>query len=180
MADQDNPHARATLLGRPTGWTLIAALVALVMGLAGGAAGAAFGFGSGAWHEGGLMGGPLDPVSVDRRVERMMKHLAIEADANPEQQAKLVSIARRAASELLPVADTARANRKRAIDLLTAASIDRAAIEQLRSEEIGLAEAASKRLAQALTEAAEVLTPEQRRTLAERISAWHWGRWHHG
>jgi Spy/CpxP family protein refolding chaperone len=67
---------------------------------------------------------------------------------------------------------------------LTQPSIDRAALEALRAEQLALADAASKRFIQALGDAAEVLTPEQRRNLDERIRElrerrgfWHgWGR----
>jgi periplasmic protein CpxP/Spy len=41
---------------------------------------------------------------------------------------------------------------------------------------MGLAEAASKRFAQALGDASEVLTPEQRRKIAERIE-WRRNYW---
>ena len=57
--------------------------------------------------------------------------------------------------------------RQRGRTLLTQPSIDRGAIEALRAEQLALADAASKRLAQALADAAEVLTPEQRRRIYE-------------
>jgi Spy/CpxP family protein refolding chaperone len=60
--------------------------------------------------------------------------------------------------------------------LLSAATIDRAAIEALRAEQVALADATSKRLAQALADTADVLTPEQRVKLAERVSR-RMGRW---
>ena len=64
---------------------------------------------------------------------------------------------------------------------LDPAQVDRAAIERLRSEQLALAETASKRISQALGDAAEVLNPEQRRTLVDRVSHFGgWWRWHHG
>jgi periplasmic protein CpxP/Spy len=65
---------------------------------------------------------------------------------------------------------------------LTAPTIDRSAIERLRAEQIGLAETASKRIAQALADAADVLSPEQRRKVADWMAfrrPW-WARWHRG
>jgi periplasmic protein CpxP/Spy len=65
---------------------------------------------------------------------------------------------------------------------LTAPTIDRSAIERLRAEKIGLAETASKRIAQGLADAAEVLSPEQRRKVADWLAfprPW-WARWHRG
>ena len=52
------------------------------------------------------------------------------------------------------------------MDLVAQPTIDRAAIEQLRADELQLAETMSKRVAKAIADAAEVLTPEQRVKLA--------------
>jgi Spy/CpxP family protein refolding chaperone len=78
--------------------------------------------------------------------------------------------------------DKARTARERARELLTQPTIDRAAIEAFRTEQMALAEAASKRIAQALGDAAEVLTPEQRREV-DSFLQWrrsHWRPWHRG
>ena len=61
---------------------------------------------------------------------------------------------------------------KQGIALFTAASIDRNAVEQLRVKRIQHADTVSKRITQALTESAEVLTPEQRKKAAERAARW--------
>jgi Spy/CpxP family protein refolding chaperone len=79
---------------------------------------------------------------------------------------------------------------------LTAPSIDRSAIERLRAEQMGLADTASKRIAQAVADASEVLNPDQRRKVADFVAAFHdgpfgggpfngpfngpWARWHRG
>ena len=69
--------------------------------------------------------------------------------------------------------------------LLTQPTVDRSAIEALRAEQLSLADAASKRFAQALGDAAEVLTPEQRRKIDDRLTELRerrgfWHRWHRG
>jgi hypothetical protein len=58
---------------------------------------------------------------------------------------------------------------------LTAPTIDRSAIERLRAEQIGLAETASKRIAQAVADASETLNPEQRRKIADWLAAFDGG-----
>jgi Spy/CpxP family protein refolding chaperone len=63
---------------------------------------------------------------------------------------------------------------------LTAPTIDRTAIERLRAEQIALADTASKRIAQALADATEVLNPEQRRKIADWVTSGPWARWHRG
>ena len=53
--------------------------------------------------------------------------------------------------------------------MLTATTIDRTAIEKLRADQIALADSVSKRITQAIGDAGEVLSPEQRRKLADRL-----------
>jgi Spy/CpxP family protein refolding chaperone len=118
---------------------------------------------------------------MDERIDRMTKHMAIELDATADQQAKIASIAKAAAADLRAMREKMQAARSQAVALLTASSIDRTAIERLRAEQIALAETASKRIAQALADAAEVLNPEQRRKVADWVShAGPWGSWHRG
>jgi Spy/CpxP family protein refolding chaperone len=108
--------------------------------------------------------------------------MAIEIDATADQQAKVAAIAKAAVADLRPLREKAQAARAQAVTLLTAPTIDRSAIERLRAEQIGLAETASKRIVQALADAADVLNPEQRRKVADWIALgrpW-WARWHRG
>jgi Spy/CpxP family protein refolding chaperone len=56
---------------------------------------------------------------------------------------------------------------KRAHELLLQPTMDRAALEALRAEQIASADEASKKLVQFLADAADVLTPEQRAKLAK-------------
>jgi protein CpxP len=187
MVDQNNtsdseqaPAPRPARRG-----TLVIALiaVALVAALAGNLAPRAFAQGFG-WHHGPWGGGPfgqLTPAQIDDRIDRMTKHMAIELDATSEQQAKIATIAKAAVADLRPLREKAQAARAQAVTLLTAPTIDRTAIERLRSEQIALAETASKRIAQALADAADVLNPEQRRKVSDWItSGGPWGRWHRG
>ena len=153
-------------------------VVALVAGLAGGYVGKSFAQGGpGQWRE----GMPTDPAQMDQRVERMINRFASKVDASAEQKDKLAAIAKSAVADLAPLREKARAARKLGIELFAGANLDRAAIENLRAEQMQLADAGSKRLTQALADVAEVLTPEQRRQLAERMQRGHrWGGWHHG
>jgi periplasmic protein CpxP/Spy len=185
MAEHDNVTApQPAPRPRRGGSALLLILVALAGALAGGIATNAFGQAPMLWHVrpfmGGPFGGPLDPAQVDRHVERAIKHLVVEADATADQQTKLVAIAKGAVNDLLPLREKLHANRAKALELFTAGTVDRAAIERLRGEQVALVETASKRISQALGDAAEVLTPEQRRGLVERATRfgawWHWHR----
>jgi protein CpxP len=127
---------------------------------------------------GGWGGGPLDPAALDERVDRRLKQLYAEIDATPEQQQKLAPIVKRAAHDLYPLRKQMREARLQAMDLFTRDHVDRAAFEKLRTEQMTLAEHASKRLTEALADAAELLTPLQRKELAARLGRRRWHRWH--
>ncbi len=157
-----------------------AAIATLVGGIAAGIGFKAFAQGGGCgWHRCGYAAGPLDPAAVDQHLDRALKHLYVEIDATDEQKQRLEPIVKQAVKDLLPVREKARAARKQAVDLLAAERIDRGAIEALRTEQIQLAEQASKRFTRALADVAEVLTPAQRKQIAERMESFG-RRWRHG
>lgn len=127
-------------------------------------------FGHGYWHgpgflHGGPFGGGFDPARAEERADRMIRHISVEVDATAEQQEKLRGIVKNAVKDMLPMREKMVAARQQARDVLFGQSVDRAAIEKLRSDQIGTVDALSKRFTQALADAIEVLTPEQRRKL---------------
>jgi periplasmic protein CpxP/Spy len=147
-------------------------LAGLLGGVAAGFSWKAFGQGRFGHHHGG--------GNIDERIEKMVKHLAVEIDATPEQQQKLTAIAKGAARDLAPMRNQATDLRKQATELLSAPSVDRNALERLRASKLQHADAASRRITQALGDAAEVLTQEQRKKLAEHAARMghrhrHWG-----
>jgi Spy/CpxP family protein refolding chaperone len=177
---QTGPRHHAVIAGAPVPRTrrgraiLFATLIAATTLITGAAVSKAFsgpyGFGAG-WHgaRGHWGGGPLDPAQIEDRADRMVRHLSIELDANSEQQEKLRGIVRAMVKDVLPARERARAARQQVRELLTATIIDRNAIEKLRADQIALADSVSQRISQALGDAAEVLSPEQRRKLADRL-----------
>ena len=168
-------HHRGFRFGR----LLFVVAVAAAAGFAGGYAGKSFAHGPFGGH--GAMSAPLDPAQMDERVERMVRHFALEADATPEQKERLTTIAKDVARDLAPLREKMRAARTQGMALLAAPVLDRVAIEKLRAERISLADSTSKRVTLALADAAEVLTPEQRTKLAERAQKFGERRgWHRG
>jgi Spy/CpxP family protein refolding chaperone len=128
------------------------------------------GFGLNALADGRRRGyGPYDPARAEEHLDRMLKHMYVEIDATDAQKQKIDPIAKQAAQDLRPLREKAREARLKSVELLAADKIDRAAIEKARAEGIRAADATSKRFTQALTDIAEVLTPEQRKTLAARM-----------
>src|SRR5258705_13740492 len=125
------------------------------------------------WHRAGFMGAPLEPAMVDEHLDRMLKHLYVEIDATDAQKQQLAPIVKGAAHDLLPLRTQFQDARRQAVDLLSRERVDRAALEALRADQLRLAEQASIRFTQALADVADVLTPAQRKQLAERIGRWH-------
>ena len=127
---------------------------------------------------GGLFDTMIEAV-VEDRADRMVRHLSIEIDATTDQQEKLRAIVRDAVKDLLPMREKVMSARATARDLLTQQTVDRAAIEKFRTEVIATHDAVSKRLVQAVADAAEVLTPEQRRRISDMMAAHRGGPWGH-
>lgn len=138
---------------------------------------------SGFGHHGGpqafMSDKPLDVEQVNKFADKRMQHMLKEVKASDEQKAKASEIVKASIAKGAPLADKLRDNHVQLRKLMSAASIDKAAIETLRAEQIKLADEASKLMTQTMQDVAEVLTPEQRAKLAEKMEKRH-GWMHHG
>jgi Spy/CpxP family protein refolding chaperone len=114
---------------------------------------------------GGRGFGMMFPGAIERRVNRVLGLV----DASTEQRQKVRSILEAAGNDLYPIRQQRAENRKQIREALAAATIDRAKIETLRQAQLKLHDSASKRLTDAITDAAEVLTAAQRAELAKRM-----------
>jgi Spy/CpxP family protein refolding chaperone len=115
--------------------------------------------------------GATSPERAEARIDRMAQRLVGSVDGTTEQKEKVSAIAKAAAKDLRELRKQRGDLRRQGMDLLKAPTIDRAAIEALRSQQMAAADAMSKRMAAALADTAEVLTPEQRTRLAERMQS---------
>jgi protein CpxP len=148
-------------------------------GLIGPVAGSAFGSWSGygpPWRHHGGFGGSFDPAAIEDRADRAVRHLAVEIDATADQQEKLRAIVKAAVKDLLPMRERVRDSHQKVRELLTQPTVDRTAIERLRADHVAAFDAASRRVAQALADTAEVLTPEQRRKVGDLVPP-TWSGW---
>jgi Spy/CpxP family protein refolding chaperone len=127
------------------------------------------------WRDDGPMRrGGFFPGRMERTVDRVLWSV----DASREQREKITTIIDRAVDDLFALRERHLDGRRQIRDALAATNIDRGRIEALRGEQMQLAEAASKRITDALADAAEVLSPEQRSQLARLIERWQ--RWFRG
>lgn len=170
-------HSQAPLPAAPAprkrkGWIIAGVLAATAIG------GAAFAQNFSSGHFGPMMmmhrGGPggfgaMDPAQMEEHADKAIRHLAIEIDATAEQQEKLRGIAKALVKDLAPLRTARVETMQRGRALLTGANIDAAEIEKFRVEQMAKMDAVTKRVSQALVEAASVLTPGQRRMLDERL-----------
>lgn len=127
-------------------------------------------------HCGGWMGrGHGGPEAMKERAEFAADWALTRVGATEEQRSRIQAIISSAMDDLADARLKHRGHRAEFVDALQQPALDRAKLESLRRAELELAEAASSRMVQAIAEAAEVLTPEQRAQLAERLMRWRRG-----
>ena len=116
--------------------------------------------GGGPGHEmrGGGMGG--------RGLERMLDSV----NATAEQRTQIQAIAQAARAEMKTQHEAGRALRQQEQQLFAQPTVDARAAEALRQQKMALREQASKRMLQVKLDISRVLTPEQRKAMADRMA----------
>ena len=97
---------------------------------------------------------------------RMLDHVK----ATPEQRVQIQKIMEGARTDMQAHREAGKGLRAQLMQAMTQPNIDANAVEQVRQRMLAHHDQASKRRMQAMVDAARVLTPEQRRQLAERMS----------
>ncbi|MEW5904979.1 MAG: Spy/CpxP family protein refolding chaperone [Pseudomonadota bacterium] len=124
-------------------------------------------------HHGGpaafMSGAPLDGARMGKFADKRMQHMLDEVKASDAQKAKAGEIVQAALKQGAPLAEKMRDNHVQMRKLMAAAELDKGAIETLRAEQIKLADEASKQMTATMLAVAEVLTPEQRAQLAQKM-----------
>jgi Spy/CpxP family protein refolding chaperone len=102
----------------------------------------------------------MDPAAMDRHFEAMMGKIL--PDLTLEQKTRLRENVRAFHAGMQALHAGSGKAHAQLLDLVQQPRIDRAAIEAVRVEHMRRADAASVRMAKALADAAETLTPDQR------------------
>ncbi len=118
----------------------------------------------------------LDADAIIRQTDAGVGRVLGRVDATAEQKSKAADITKAAIKDLLPLREAHNAVRDKLAAALRADKIDRALLEQLRTEELALADTLSKRAALALADVADILSPAQRAKLVERWQSRSFGR----
>ncbi|RLL53316.1 periplasmic heavy metal sensor [Mariprofundus sp. EBB-1] len=158
-------HHKCRRLGRAIfGILAIVGIVAL--------AGAAFGSSCGyaGWHHGGHHWSEVDSAKqMNRMTERLIEHV----DTTPAQEQQIKTIT----SSYLPQIQTMKGghlnSRNELTKTLTQEHINRAELENVRQDALSLVNKNSKVVIQMLADIADVLTHEQRLTLAAEFAEFH-------
>jgi Spy/CpxP family protein refolding chaperone len=106
----------------------------------------------------------------------MMAHFNAALDAvgaTADQKTRIEALLHTGMAPMMDVHGGMAAAHNQLIGLLTAPTIDRGALEQVRAGEIAKLDEASRSMTGSLADAASVLTPEQRAKLAQLVKDHH-------
>ena len=100
----------------------------------------------------------------------MMSRMLDRVNATPEQRTQIQQIMQNQASEMRAQREAGRALRQQAMALFAQPTVDATAVEALRQKQLAMHDAASKRMTAAMLQISGVLTPEQRKQMADAMS----------
>lgn len=127
--------------------------------------------GPGMHHHG--MGGGMGPGMMfggsPEHMGRAIDHMLDGLGASDAQRTQIKQIVTQAGADLKAQAAAGRGLRQRGMQIFTAPTVDANAAEQLRQQMLQQHDQLSRRVTQAMVAVANVLTPEQRAKVGERM-----------
>lgn len=118
---------------------------------------------------GGMGPGGPGMMMEGRMGQHMLNRILKVADANDEQRKKIEGIFKVAGEDMRKMHEQDRNQHQKDLQLWAAANLDKAALEQVRAQRIAKADQMSRRMHQAMIEAAEVLNADQRAKVVKEM-----------
>src|SRR5579863_3066872 len=88
--------------------------------------------------QGMVMDSSATPAEVSAHVDHMLKHLYVEIDATPAQQAQIGPLVQQAVTDLLPLRSQLRVDHDQFVTALTQTTVDRNSLEAARAAHLQL------------------------------------------
>jgi Spy/CpxP family protein refolding chaperone len=108
------------------------------------------------------------PEEFRERFDKVTQRTLKKIDATEDQKARITPIADDLAMALSGFREEHRAIRARFVKAFEAEKVDAGEVARIRADMLALADRASGKFTESIVKASDVLTPEQRRKLAER------------
>ena len=121
-------------------------------------------------HRGGGAGMGMGMGMMGMDAPHMIDRMLDAVNASPEQRAQIKQITQAAQTDMRTQRDAGRKLHEQGQALFTQPAVDARAAEALRQQMLAQHDQASKRKLQTMLDVSRVLTPEQRKTLAERMA----------
>lgn len=118
-----------------------------------------------AWAAPGGHGGGIGMIGHPRMVERLLDSV----NASAEQRAQIQQIVQAAAPDLRAQREAGRKLHEQQAALFAQPTVDARAAETLRQQMLAQHDQTSQRMTQLMLEVSRVLSPEQRKTLADKM-----------
>ena len=125
-------------------------------------------------------GGSVDPAKFQQGIEKRVEKALNGTDASQDQKKQIVGIRKAAFADMKPLHAQRTENRAAMRAALEAPTIDPAKIEQIRVDQMKIADESSKRFTKALTDAGNVLNANQRQAFFKTWGDKDWGDHKHG
>ena len=116
-------------------------------------------------------------AQIEKRASRMVERLTDGLDANAEQREKISALVTTFTKDVRPMRQQARKIRKDIEVLLLKDTINRDEVEKLRKERLAEIDRVTSKMTLAMVEVAEVLSPEQRRQLSDKLDHLRKKKW---
>ena len=117
-----------------------------------------------------------DPAKFQQHIQKRVDKALTGTDVTDAQKAKVADILKAAFTDMRPLFEKSMQNRKAMQAAMEAPTIDRAQIEKIRTDQIEVQDARSKRFTQALADAGDVLSVQQRQAFFKNWNSHE----HHG